>query len=119
MGGLPPVGRGLAIEPSNVNWLGRLIRPDFRETTVLFRDADRQSRYDRGSQSVKLAAMTQFSIYCFNIDDSIVAGHDVDATDLRDALQFALVAHSADPDQPFRPIVITNSGDPDHAVHLA
>jgi len=29
------------------------------------------------------------------------------------------VAHSADPDQPFRPIVITDSGDLDHAVHLA
>jgi plasmid replication initiation protein len=28
-------------------------------------------------------------------------------------------AHSADPDQPFRPIVITDSGDPDHAVHPA
>jgi hypothetical protein len=28
-------------------------------------------------------------------------------------------AHSADPDQPFRPIVITDSGDPDHAVHYA
>ena len=28
-------------------------------------------------------------------------------------------AHSVDPDQPFRPIVITNSGDPDHGVHLA
>jgi hypothetical protein len=28
-------------------------------------------------------------------------------------------AHSADPDQPFRPIAITDSGDPDHAVHYA
>jgi hypothetical protein len=28
-------------------------------------------------------------------------------------------AQSVDPDQPFRPIVITNSGDPDHGVHLA
>ncbi len=28
-------------------------------------------------------------------------------------------ADSADPDQPFRPIVITDSGDPDHAVHPA
>jgi hypothetical protein len=28
-------------------------------------------------------------------------------------------AHSADPDQPFRPILITDSGDPDHAVHCA
>jgi hypothetical protein len=30
-----------------------------------------------------------------------------------------LGAHSADPDQPFRPIAITDSGDPDHAVHYA
>jgi hypothetical protein len=29
------------------------------------------------------------------------------------------IAHSADPDQPFRPIAITDSGDPDHAVHYA
>jgi putative transposase len=28
-------------------------------------------------------------------------------------------AHSADPDQPFRPIAITASGDPGHAVHDA
>jgi hypothetical protein len=28
-------------------------------------------------------------------------------------------AYSADPDQPFRAIVITESGDPDHAVHHA
>jgi hypothetical protein len=28
-------------------------------------------------------------------------------------------AHSVDPDQPFRPIAITDSGDPDHAVHYA
>jgi AcrR family transcriptional regulator len=32
---------------------------------------------------------------------------------------FAKVADSVDPDQPFRPIVITNSGDRDHGVHLA
>ncbi|HEX3135793.1 MAG TPA: hypothetical protein VHX44_19680, partial [Planctomycetota bacterium] len=31
----------------------------------------------------------------------------------------AQIAHSADPDQPFRPIAITDSGDPDHAVHYA
>jgi hypothetical protein len=31
----------------------------------------------------------------------------------------ALAADSADPDQPFRPIAITDSGDPDHAVHYA
>jgi hypothetical protein len=30
-----------------------------------------------------------------------------------------LTAYSADPDQPFRPIAITDSGDPDHAVHYA
>jgi len=30
-----------------------------------------------------------------------------------------MAAHSADPDQPFRPIAITDSGDPDHAVHYA
>jgi hypothetical protein len=30
-----------------------------------------------------------------------------------------LCAHSADPDQPFRPIAITDSGDLDHAVHPA
>jgi hypothetical protein len=30
-----------------------------------------------------------------------------------------LRAHSVDPDQPFRPIAITDSGDPDHTVHLA
>jgi hypothetical protein len=30
-----------------------------------------------------------------------------------------MLAHSADPDQPFRPIVITDSGDLDHAVHYA
>jgi hypothetical protein len=29
----------------------------------------------------------------------------------------SLAAHFADPDQPFRPIAITDSGDPDHAVH--
>jgi hypothetical protein len=29
------------------------------------------------------------------------------------------VADSADPDQPFRPIAITDSGDPDHAAHYA
>jgi hypothetical protein len=29
------------------------------------------------------------------------------------------LAHSVDPDQPFRPIAITDSGDPDHAVHYA
>jgi transposase len=28
-------------------------------------------------------------------------------------------AYSVDPDQPFRPIVITDSGDPDHGVHRA
>jgi Thiamine pyrophosphate enzyme, C-terminal TPP binding domain len=28
-------------------------------------------------------------------------------------------AYSADPDQPFRPIVITDSGDRDHDVHRA
>jgi hypothetical protein len=28
-------------------------------------------------------------------------------------------ADSADPDQPFRPIAITDSGDPDHAAHYA
>jgi hypothetical protein len=28
-------------------------------------------------------------------------------------------AHSADPDQPFRAIAITDSADPDHAVHDA
>jgi hypothetical protein len=28
-------------------------------------------------------------------------------------------AYSVDPDQPFRPIVITDSGDPDHGVHYA
>jgi hypothetical protein len=28
-------------------------------------------------------------------------------------------AYSADPDQPFRPIVITDSGDRDHGVHSA
>jgi hypothetical protein len=28
-------------------------------------------------------------------------------------------AHSVDPDQPFQPIVITDSGDPDHGVHPA
>ena len=31
----------------------------------------------------------------------------------------AMPAYSVDPDQPFRPIVITDSGDPDHGVHLA
>jgi hypothetical protein len=31
----------------------------------------------------------------------------------------ALFAYSVDPDQPFRPIVITESGDPDHGVHPA
>jgi hypothetical protein len=31
----------------------------------------------------------------------------------------AKTAHSADPDQPFRPIAITDSGDPDHAAHYA
>jgi hypothetical protein len=31
----------------------------------------------------------------------------------------AVPAHSVDPDQPFRPIAITDSGDPDHAVHYA
>jgi CheY-like chemotaxis protein len=31
----------------------------------------------------------------------------------------AIGAYSADPDQPFRPIAITDSGDPDHAVHCA
>jgi hypothetical protein len=30
-----------------------------------------------------------------------------------------LVADSVDPEQPFRPIAITDSGDPDHAVHYA
>jgi hypothetical protein len=30
-----------------------------------------------------------------------------------------LLAYSADSDQPFRPIVITDSGDPDHGVHAA
>jgi hypothetical protein len=30
-----------------------------------------------------------------------------------------LTAHSVDPDQPFQPIVITDSGDPDHGVHPA
>jgi mercuric ion transport protein len=30
-----------------------------------------------------------------------------------------LTAYSIDPDQPFRPIVITDSGDPDHGVHPA
>jgi len=29
------------------------------------------------------------------------------------------IADSADPDQPFRPIAITDSGDPDHVVHYA
>jgi hypothetical protein len=28
-------------------------------------------------------------------------------------------AYSVDPDQPFQPIVITDSGDPDHGVHRA
>jgi hypothetical protein len=35
------------------------------------------------------------------------------------ARECRLTAHSADPDQPFRPIAITDSGDPDHAVHYA
>jgi hypothetical protein len=29
------------------------------------------------------------------------------------------IAYSVDPDQPFRPIVITDSGDRDHVVHYA
>jgi hypothetical protein len=33
--------------------------------------------------------------------------------------RLSLIAHSADPDQPFRSIAITDSGDPDHAVHYA
>jgi hypothetical protein len=30
-----------------------------------------------------------------------------------------MAAYSVDPDQPFRPIVITDSGDRDHVVHYA
>jgi hypothetical protein len=30
-----------------------------------------------------------------------------------------LRAYSVDPDQPFQPIVITDSSDPDHGVHPA
>jgi hypothetical protein len=30
-----------------------------------------------------------------------------------------MIAYSVDPDQPFQPIVITDSGDPDHGVHPA
>jgi cytochrome c2 len=36
-----------------------------------------------------------------------------------DLIAYLETAHSADPDQPFRPIAITDSGDPDHAVHDA
>jgi putative hydrolase of HD superfamily len=50
--------------------------------------------------------------------------HEFEAAETADA-RFAKAldrlqpAHSADPDQPFQPIVITDSGDPDHAVHYA
>jgi hypothetical protein len=40
-------------------------------------------------------------------------------TDRQVSISRRLSAHSADPDQPFRPIVITDSGDLDHAVHYA
>jgi len=41
-------------------------------------------------------------------------------TSLASVVLFTVAAaHSVDPDQPFRPIAITDSGDPDHAVHYA
>jgi len=48
-----------------------------------------------------------------------LSGHRKGLIDPKIANQCSRTAHSVDPDQPFRPIVITNSGDPDHGVHLA
>jgi len=65
-----------------------------------------------------LAVLSPSGEVVIGVDDTIERrwGGKIRARGIyRDAVR----AHSVDPDQPFRPIAITDSGDPDHAVHCA